>query len=560
MAEEEENQITADEEELYRKLKEKKKLKKKNKIKLEEQQQQEMEMELEEKTQLIEESNEKRKKKKKKNKIIPEEEQHQHQQQEEMDLDEKTELIEEIDEKEKRKKKKKKDKIKLEEEEEMDLDEKTEIIEEINEKEKRKMNKKKKREDTIDEQEEIILREEVIVEEVNARFEVIGEQQGKIAPIVCYYSSGFNPQMKNKNSEDDDGIEIKTFRKKSRVEVVVTPKDYKLDFVGESHSGEPAASQVCCYSLAVFDKESQTLKIVPIAANKILRLEPKFRTPNVYDKEPVKGLNEEDQTPVKKLDATRSLLKSYGTKYANKNALRLDILNRREDAETQKTIDEKTQHVKLNEKALATASGAPSRNIPPHDSTAVTPEKAYPIDRIIFPGEWNSLLDVLELVQSKADIAPSTYPIFVCNRIHKLREIQDEEERKKLACIFSYITHLIKFKDQRSVDRNSSTKNHRIPSILNTKFLSMFADNGNYNPSPEKINLLISYVLVLTLIADGYRTTVVDIAKDLKMPPQKVKDHYSSLGCKIKRESNSMVYTLPTPLEFPQPRMKRRRK
>ncbi|KAF5190353.1 Dna-directed rna polymerase i subunit rpa49 [Thalictrum thalictroides] len=402
--------------------------------------------------------------------------------------------------------------------------------------------------------------EEVIVEEVNAKVEVVGKKEDKFAPIVCYYSSGFNPQRKRENSEeeeDDDGVEVKTIRTETRVEVVVTPKDYKLDFVGESHSGEPAASQVCCYSLAIFDKESQTLKIVPVAANKILRLEPKVRTPSICDKEPLKELKEEDQTPAKKAYAIDRTITAYGTKTAYRNAIRLQILHRAEDAETQKAIDEKTQNVKLNKKALATASGAPTRNIPPHDSSADTPEKAYPIDRIILPGEWDSLLDILELVQSQADIKPDTYPSFVCNRIHKLQEIQDEEERKKLACIFSYITHLIKFRDLRSVDRNSSLRNHWIPTILNTKFLSMFADSEKYNPSPDKINLLISYVLVLTLIADGYQTDMGDIARDLKMSIVDLREHYFNLGCKFKKEQKMIILTLPTPLEFPKLRMKK---
>lgn len=76
--------------------------------------------------------------------------------------------------------------------------------------------------------------------------------------------------------------------------------------------------------------------------------------------------------------------------------------------------------------------------------------------------------------------------------------------------------------------------------------------------SDEKIDLLISYVLVLTLYVDDFRTDVDDIAKDLRMRPVPLRPHFENLGCKISHPNKSMLATLPVPLKFPMPKQRRR--
>lgn len=133
-------------------------------------------------------------------------------------------------------------------------------------------------------------------------------------------------------------------------------------------------------------------------------------------------------------------------------------------------------------------------------------------------------------------------------------------EKKRLSCIFSYITHLIKFKDLHALDYKSYAKNHRFPSIIQQKFLEMFSPERR-RLSKGKIDLLVSYVLVLTLYADDFRTLPADIATDLRMGPDEVRNYFKNLGCKFEREKNKgYLATLPLPLEFPQPKMKSRRR
>lgn len=76
--------------------------------------------------------------------------------------------------------------------------------------------------------------------------------------------------------------------------------------------------------------------------------------------------------------------------------------------------------------------------------------------------------------------------------------------------------------------------------------------------SDDKRDLLISYVLVLTLYADEFRSDVSDIAKDLRMNPISLRPHYLYLGCKLVSEKQKTLATLPLPLKFQDERKRKR--
>ncbi|GJT91292.1 mammalian uncoordinated homology 13 protein [Tanacetum coccineum] len=83
----------------------------------------------------------------------------------------------------------------------------------------------------------------------------------------------------------------------------------------------------------------------------------------------------------------------------------------------------------------------------------------------------------------------------------------DEKERENLACIYSYINHFIEFKDKRS--GFSSAKHHKLPNILTQKFNEMFANTVSERLADDKRDLLINYVLVLTLFVDDFKTRIL---------------------------------------------------
>ncbi|CAL5439477.1 unnamed protein product [Camellia sinensis] len=388
------------------------------------------------------------------------------------------------------------------------------------------------------------------------KIETFSEHPDKIAPLVGYFPSGFDPLKEESSTQEQPKVRV--FRHENRtkrLQLVVSPNGSQVNFVGTNYSGEATAPQLCNYALGVLDKESQTLKIVPIASNKIFRLEPIVAGSDSYEKEPSK----EELRAEERADKIRELKRMYSTAKSVKQDKKRRTLYRKENPETQEELDRKIEGIKINKEALESVGSHNARNVPPHDTSATTPQMAYPVDMIIFAGEWDYLGDILELLHVGAEVAPNVYPSFVYNRLRKLERIKDEVERTTLACVLSYITHLIKFKDKHSSEGSSSAKHHKIPSILVQKFSTMFANSDSKWLTDEKKDLLISYVLVLTLIADGFQTYPSDIAKDLRMTTVNVRQHYQNLGCKFLRTGNSSVATLPVPLQFPKVVQKRRR-
>ncbi|KAK9102414.1 hypothetical protein Sjap_019668 [Stephania japonica] len=401
---------------------------------------------------------------------------------------------------------------------------------------------------------------------LDVKMEIVPENPEKVAPLVGYFPSGFDPLK----SEDEVGVRV--FRNKTkpnRMQLVVSPNGSKVDFVGSNHSGEAAAAQLCTYALGVFDKDTQTLKIVPIASNKIFRLEP--RVPGVdHLDEDIQEVNEDAAAAQEKANQMNNLTLTYATKAAKNKAKKAAALKQKEEPSAQEDLKNKLEGIVINKEAIGSVEVSTGRNIPPHDTTATTPENAYPLGKIIYEGELKYVLEVLVLVESGYKIEASVYPSFVCNRAHKLQEIQDEKQKKKLACILAYIAQLVKFKDKQSIGHADSAKNFSIPEILYKKFVGLFTDSssqqnrfndfGRHKLSVEKTNLLVSYVLVLTLFADGFRTDPSDIARDLKMGTMSIREHYKNLGCKIEQQNKVSFVTLPVPLQFPRPRLKRRQR
>nr|AFK41205.1 unknown [Lotus japonicus] len=344
-----------------------------------------------------------------------------------------------------------------------------------------------------------------------------------------------------------------------RLQLVVSPAGAPVEFVGTSYTGEAAAGHRAMYALGVFDKKAQTLKVVPIAANKIFRLEPKVKALEALDKEPAISTVEE-LTPADSALKQRQTTAMLGTKRDIERNRRKDALRQGDDPESQKNLGEKVKDVAVNKEALESTEVHVSRNLPPYDASATTPQEAYILDKIIPKKEWEYLEDIYDMLQLGEEADFSAYPTFISNRIARLKGIKDEAEKKKMSCIFSYLNHLIKFKDQRTMQGVSSAKSHKIPPILRYKFSSMFGATESRRLPNDELNLLICYVLVLTLFSDEFRTDYTDISKDLRMSVLLVRQHYSDLGCKFLSQNKISYATLPVPLKFPDSKQRKRKR
>lgn len=377
------------------------------------------------------------------------------------------------------------------------------------------------------------------------------------APVLGYFPSGYDP-LKNTDSESNSVVKVykdaSRNPKKPRMELVVQAScGTNVNLVGTSHSKEETVQQLCNYALGVLDKETGVLTMVPVAANRVFRLGPKVEGSEVPDNEPV---DEENAEAAVKQKANK--LKTVTAMYSTKKDIRRDekrsTLHLAGGPGTEEDMNHQLKEVKINKKALEDVKSDSSRDRPPYNLDAVSPDMAYPLDKIILKGDWDYLSDVYEHVQSGSQLDPSVYPRFVCNRVGKLVNMKDESQKKITAAVLSYITHLIKYKDKHSMDGFSAAKHHQFPTILEHRFAPIF---GVENRRLTNLQLLISYVLVLTLFADDFLSDTSDIAKDLRMDRGALKPHYEYLGCKFVRHENSVVATLPLPLEFKTFRRKR---
>ncbi|CAI9766141.1 unnamed protein product [Fraxinus pennsylvanica] len=79
-----------------------------------------------------------------------------------------------------------------------------------------------------------------------------------------------------------------------------------------------------------------------------------------------------------------------------------------------------------------------------------------------------------------------------------------------------------------------SISSQKFPSISSQKFSPLFATPNDSRIPDEKKNLLISYLLVLTMFVDDFKSDPSDIAEDLRMTPVALRTHYENLGCKFR--------------------------
>ncbi|XP_020587407.1 DNA-directed RNA polymerase I subunit rpa49 [Phalaenopsis equestris] len=389
--------------------------------------------------------------------------------------------------------------------------------------------------------------------------EVLSETGDRMAPIVGYFPSGYDPLAAG---ADPDVNVYRNKSKPNRLELVVRPPDCNVEFVGKSYAGEAAMPQLCTYALGVLDKETQTLKIVPIAANKILRLEPRLVNGDGERTE----AGEEVIIDENKEHPMAELTQLYGTKKAKMVASKWKSIKRKVDDPSVLGSLEVGTESNLNDEASKDIEEPLVRNIPPYDASAVTPHNAYPLHKIILKGERSYLKDILETLKSEPNDGYNSkfweenhYPCFVIHRLNKLRDMQDEAEKTQFASILSYITHLINFrKVAESVrwksyrDYDKAMSEFMIPNVIFHRFLSIFLDPISNVLSSTKSQLLISYILVLTLHADDFRTDSADIEKDLAMTRASLKPYYLQLGCQVYKEGpfKKSLMTLPVPLVF----------
>ncbi|KAL6890106.1 hypothetical protein ACP4OV_008869 [Aristida adscensionis] len=398
---------------------------------------------------------------------------------------------------------------------------------------------------------------------VDASLTGAGGAASGAAPVVGYFPSGYDPLA------GDDCPSARLFRHQRHpnwVDLVVRSPGRGPDFVGRSYAGEAASPQLCGYALGVLDKASGKLKVVPIAGNKILRLEPHLEVQKPAHSQHSGVTSEAGSAVANDEISKQELTLMYGPKKDKDTDNKWRSLNeQRNDPSAYEDLD-------LGKSITNTSENEATeivRNIPPYDPTADTSEKAYLFDEIIPKNIRSHLLEIVEHVES-GEFHSKGYGNFVSNRVHKLEELQGGD-KERLAWILSYITHLLSLLARSSSmskrhkkDRNEKQANYGpvTPQAVYRKLLLMFTEPGSSALSTEKNELLINYILVLTLFADDFSTDPTDICADLKMNRQMLKPYFDQLGCKSVSAGafKPTFIKLPAPLKFPQEVARRKRR
>ncbi|MCH83643.1 DNA-directed RNA polymerase I subunit RPA49 [Trifolium medium] len=99
-----------------------------------------------------------------------------------------------------------------------------------------------------------------------------------------------------------------------------------------------------------------------------------------------------------------------------------EIRKDEEEPEAKKNLAEKMKNVEVKEIAIANTEAHVTRQIPPYNASATTPQEAYVLDEIILAGEWKYLQNIYYSLQKGADF--SGYPTFIRNRIDRLKKIE----------------------------------------------------------------------------------------------------------------------------------------
>ncbi|OEL24277.1 hypothetical protein BAE44_0014701 [Dichanthelium oligosanthes] len=387
------------------------------------------------------------------------------------------------------------------------------------------------------------------------------------APAVAYFPTGYDPLAAAAEAGEESAPRARLFRHEKHptwVDLVVRTPGRGPDFIGRSYAGEAATPQLCEYALGVLDKASGTLRVVPIAANKILRLEPHLEVQQPAQSQHSEVTSEAGSAAGNDELKVQDLTMMYGTKSDRDKDNKWRSLNeQRNDPSAYEDIDLGTSNANTYSEEPVIVW-----NIPPHDPTADTSEKAYLLDEIIPKNVRKHLLEIVGHFES-GEISSKGYGSFVSNRVQKLQELQGED-KERLAWILSYIQHLLSLlarngtMSRRHKDRreNQSNRGPVTPQAVYRNLLLTFTEPGSSSMSTEKNELLINYILVLTLFADDFRSDPKDICADLKMTRQMIKPYYDQLGCKSVSAGafKSTFMTLPAPLKFPKDVTRRKRR
>eukprot|EP00850_Spirogloea_muscicola_P010074 SM000058S18504 [mRNA] locus=s58:194614:197149:- [translate_table: standard] len=471
----------------------------------------------------------------------------------------------------------------------------------------------------------------------SARLRAIVPEACEALPYAAHFPAGALAGVCRADGDVDDGgggggLRVVAYEKSRRhvlVAKVAEPSGGDggggagdgVDYVGSNFRGDAAQWQPCQLALAAFDAQRRTLDLLPLAGDKVMRMEPRVRGVDYgdralddvgpQDEAEARGRGQRGGHPLPQAPHAHQLLwlqQEQAPGLCRASSVQAEALERakvpgeaiaapqavggflQEAVQAEGLLTRVQAEEALNAKLV--------RNIPPHDLQATSPEDAYPLHQLIPHHIWDGLKVVgLVAAAHKPEKAErfrrlGTYPPYLLDRVHRLKG-EDAGTLDRQARLLMYLSHLIRFYNAPTYLKLESSDSLsgasldalsamvHVPSSVLDFLIAQFTERADQHGAQaalrrpkEKSHLLLCHILVVALKADLFVVDPADIAPEVKMIPKELIPFFKEVGCTVEKvrraalsgngniQSEKGLYraVMAVPLQFPKLTSKRRRK
>eukprot|EP00887_Chlorella_sp_A99_P006690 scaffold3.g6690.t1 len=373
------------------------------------------------------------------------------------------------------------------------------------------------------------------------------EAQG-VGPFAVYFPSGVEP---NASSAALRWEAAKSAQQKNHFVLSAKTPDDVVNYYGSTGNAEYTSALPCRYALALVNKRTGRMEVMPAEGGRVFRMEPKVTALSYAPRGDAAGVDDDARRA-----ANTRLVEQFGSQRRQRQ------LRAREAGAV------KSEHVSAGAAVLGLIAEAGAgamqtkeeiiqaslaqRNIPPHHPEATTAEEAYREDEIV-PASVRDALEITKLFpaenkpeyREQLDKSGQFGAGYVLSRLPVL-QAKDKATREARARMLALLGHLLKlhakFGSMRSrgglEDLAQQTKMH--PSVLEGLTELFYTreqqgDGAKFVLSSSQKDLMVAYIMVLAVRAEPEcvleAETLERLAAEVKMKPGDMAARYKELGC-----------------------------
>ncbi|KAJ3410963.1 DNA-directed RNA polymerase I subunit rpa49 [Chytridiales sp. JEL 0842] len=337
---------------------------------------------------------------------------------------------------------------------------------------------------------------------------------------------------------------------------IVVAESSNMEYVGDTRSSK----SLCRYAVAVYDKSSDSLTVLPsdqVHVAAVVKSRKTYKPERINQKSALarNALGEAFGT-LKKKQAIRAL---------ERNKVHASTLTGVESV-LKNTIDKSSEALPSQE-ALKLEQDQ-NRPIPPFNIKATTAADVYNVEDILPENDmklipYKKLLDIMMKNDLKIELAKFDVVSWVLDQIYNVLHASKDIDRLKKLLYLAYMMKLYRVHEA-ALNRPNGLSSifPDVPLQLTEKLVSRFTESHENNGKvsrkfPQRLkDKLLGYIFCLCLILSDYKVDPTHLASDLSLPINKAVAMFKELGCKVdtkKTDGNDArkVATLVVPLTFP---------